>query len=99
MVRILDLFCGAGGAAMGYHRAFPDAEIVGVECDHSWQTPRFPCATNRTNLRRTVEVGVYRIPLDVQRAAMGVDWPCTLHELSEMVPPAYTECIGSQVPA
>ena len=24
---ILDLFCGAGGAAMGLHRAFPDAEI------------------------------------------------------------------------
>jgi DNA (cytosine-5)-methyltransferase 1 len=30
-VRILDLFCGAGGAAMGYHRAFPDAEIIGVD--------------------------------------------------------------------
>lgn len=30
-MRILDLFCGAGGAAMGYHRAFPDAEIVGVD--------------------------------------------------------------------
>jgi DNA (cytosine-5)-methyltransferase 1 len=30
-VRILDLFCGAGGAAMGLHRAFPEAEIVGVD--------------------------------------------------------------------
>jgi len=30
-VRILDLFCGAGGAALGYHYAFPDAEIVGVD--------------------------------------------------------------------
>lgn len=30
-MRILDLFCGAGGAAMGYHRAFPDAEIIGVD--------------------------------------------------------------------
>jgi DNA (cytosine-5)-methyltransferase 1 len=29
--RILDLFCGAGGAAMGLHRAFPEAEIVGVD--------------------------------------------------------------------
>jgi len=28
---ILDLFCGAGGASMGYHKAFPDAEIVGVD--------------------------------------------------------------------
>lgn len=30
-MRLLDLFCGAGGAAMGYHRAFPDAEIIGVD--------------------------------------------------------------------
>ncbi len=30
-MRILDLFCGAGGASMGLHQAFPDAEIVGVD--------------------------------------------------------------------
>lgn len=30
-MRILDLFCGAGGAAMGLHRTWPDAEIVGVD--------------------------------------------------------------------
>lgn len=29
--RVLDLFCGAGGSAMGLHRAWPDAEIVGVD--------------------------------------------------------------------
>jgi len=39
VVRILDLFCGAGGAAMGYHRAFPDAEIVGVDINPQ---PRYP---------------------------------------------------------
>jgi len=38
--RVLDLFCGAGGAAMGYYRAFgPDVEIVGV--DHKPQ-PHYP---------------------------------------------------------
>ncbi len=205
-MRILDLFCKAGGAAKGYHRAYPDAEIVGVDikpqprypftfiqgdalrylathpggwdfihasppcqgfcayrrknpatigagypdliedvrallepigtpyaienvvgapltnpvvlcgssfnldvrrhrlfetsfpiipasCNHSWQTPRFPPATNRTNLRSTVEVGVWRIPLDVQQRAMGIDW-MTLRELSEAIPPAYTEHVG-----
>jgi len=30
-MKILDLFCGAGGAAMGLHRVFPNAEIVGVD--------------------------------------------------------------------
>jgi DNA (cytosine-5)-methyltransferase 1 len=29
--RVLDLFCCAGGAAMGLHRAWPDAEITGVD--------------------------------------------------------------------
>jgi DNA (cytosine-5)-methyltransferase 1 len=38
-VRILDLFCGAGGAAMGLHRAFPEAEIVGVDIEPQ---PHYP---------------------------------------------------------
>lgn len=29
--RIADFYCGAGGAAMGLHWAFPDAEIVGFD--------------------------------------------------------------------
>jgi DNA (cytosine-5)-methyltransferase 1 len=39
-MRLLDLFCGAGGAAMGYHKAGFD-EIVGV--DNRTQ-PRYPFA-------------------------------------------------------
>ena len=38
-MRVLDLFCGAGGASMGYHQAWPDAEIVGVDIV---PMPRYP---------------------------------------------------------
>lgn len=38
MPKLLDLFCGAGGAAMGYHRAGFD-EIVGVD---NRPMPRYP---------------------------------------------------------
>jgi DNA (cytosine-5)-methyltransferase 1 len=38
-MRILDLFAGAGGAAFGYHLAFPDAQILGVDI---MPQPNFP---------------------------------------------------------
>jgi DNA (cytosine-5)-methyltransferase 1 len=38
-MKIADLCCGAGGAAMGLHQAFPDAEIVGIDVRPQ---PRYP---------------------------------------------------------
>lgn len=92
------MLCGSSfGLDVRRHRYFEsNVALFALPCDHAWQTPRFPPATNRTNLRCTVEVGVWRIPLETQRAAMGIDW-MTLHELSEAIPPAYTEFIGAQL--
>lgn len=45
-MRILDLFCGAGGASMGYHRAFSDAEILGVDITPQ---PNYPFSFVRAN--------------------------------------------------
>lgn len=90
--------CGSSfGLDVRRHRLFDTSwPTWPVQCDHSWQTPRFPPATNRTNLRSTVEIGVWRIPLEVQQHAMGIDW-MTLPELSQAIPPAYTEHIGRQL--
>lgn len=90
--------CGSSfGLDVRRHRLFEsNIPLMAPPCDHSWQTPRFTPASNRTNLRRTVEVGVWRIPLEVQRKAMGIDW-MELRELSEAIPPAYTEWLGRQL--
>lgn len=94
------MLCGSSfGLDVRRHRYFEsNLTLLALPCDHSWQTPRFAPATNRTNLRRTVEVGVWRIPLDVQQRAMGVDW-LPLRKLSEAIPPAYTEHLGRQLRA
>lgn len=89
--------CGSSfGLDVRRHRYFEsNAPLMGAVCNHSAQRPgRFPGATNREkNSRATVEVGVWRIPLEVQHRAMGIDW-MTLEELSEAIPPAYTEYLG-----
>ncbi len=46
------------------------------------------------NRRKTCEIGVWRIPLATQHAAMGgCEW-MTLEELSEAIPPAYSEWLA-----
>lgn len=89
--------CGSSfGLDIRRHRYFEASgfEIPSLACDHKWQTPRFPPATNRANLRSTVEVGVWRIPLEVQQRAMGgCEW-MDRAELSKAIPPAYSEYIA-----
>jgi DNA (cytosine-5)-methyltransferase 1 len=52
-VRIVDLFCGAGGAAMGLHRVFPEAEIVGIDIAAQ---PRYPFRFVRMDWLRYLEI-------------------------------------------
>jgi DNA (cytosine-5)-methyltransferase 1 len=87
--------CGSSfGLDVRRHRWFETSvPMFSPPCAHGLQKPRFAHATNRANLRRTVEIGVWRIPLPTQQIAMRVDW-MTLDELSNAIPPAYTEYIG-----
>jgi DNA (cytosine-5)-methyltransferase 1 len=92
--------CGSMfGLDVRRHRQFETSFfLLQPECQHHKQEARFPPATNRANLRKTVEVGVWRIPLEVQRKAMGIDW-MQLEELSEAIPPAYSEYIARGIPS
>lgn len=69
--------------------------MLAPPCQHSSEQ-KYPSATNRKSLRSTVEIGAWRIPLEVQRKAMGIDW-MQLRELSQAIPPAYTEWIGRRL--
>jgi DNA (cytosine-5)-methyltransferase 1 len=93
--------CGSSfGLDVRRHRYFEsNVPLMAPPCNHSAQKPgRFPGATNRAPMSRaTVEVGVWRIPLEVQKRAMGIDREVTLRELSEAIPPAFTEHIGDQL--
>ncbi len=63
------MLCGSMfGLDVQRHRLFETSfDVAQPACRHGAWAPRFACATNRTNLRRTVEVGVWRIPLAVQK--------------------------------
>ena len=92
--------CGTSfGIPVRRHRIFESSfPIPKHSCRHSKFTERrFPGSSNRPNGRTVCNVGEYRVPLKVQKECMEVDWPVTLHELSEMVPPAMTEFIGTQL--
>lgn len=91
------LLCGSMfGLPIRRHRLFElSFGLLGPPCRHDLQrrTRGYPGAANRTNERHTVEVGVWRIPLVVQREAMGTPW-MTIAEMSQAIPPAYAEFIG-----
>lgn len=83
------------------HRLFATNQLViPPACDHSWQTPRFKSLDSRQKTMATV-IGVhghlnYPGEFSLRCEAMGIDWMKN-EELSQAIPPAYTEWIGRQI--
>lgn len=101
------ILCGSMfGLDVQRHRLFESSELLmpPQRCNHKFwpQTPRYPGGRSKERggprilVRRTCEIGRWNIPLWLQSQAMGIDW-MTLEELSEAIPPTYTECIGRQL--
>lgn len=92
------MLCGSMfGLEVRRHRIFETNWDVGAQpsCRHHMQQGDFPQATNRVNRRKTCEIGVWRIPLATQQKAMEIDW-MELAELSEAIPPAYSEFLAQR---
>lgn len=93
--------CGSSfGLDVRRHRWFEtNWSFEPLPCDHAWQTPRFDVYDHgKWYKARTVPVfgaggGKAR---EHWSAAMGIDW-MTDPELSEAIPPAYSEYIGEQL--
>jgi DNA (cytosine-5)-methyltransferase 1 len=94
--------CGTGLMRdLQRHRLFEtNFPLMGVPCAHGRNAPgRFIGGRSRerggprVRVRNTVEIGRWNEPLETQQQAMGIDW-MTRDELSEAIPPAYTEHIG-----
>lgn len=64
-----------------------------------WKTraEKNPSVTPSTPVRNSMEIGRWNIKLSQQKQAMGIDWKVDVRELSEAIPPAYTEFIGHQL--
>ena len=95
--------CGSSfGLVVQRHRLFESSfKLKSKPCDHSWWAPRFfqNDYSRKEKLSNVVAVyGSSRFTNDflLRCAAMGISW-MDIKELSQSIPPAYTEFIGNQL--
>lgn len=95
--------CGSSfGLDVRRHRWFAsNLALMAPPCAHSLQIPRFRSLDSRRAGLLSSVVGVhghlnYPGEFELRCKAMGIDW-MTNAELSQAIPPAYTEWIGEQM--
>ena len=91
--------CGSSfGLPIRRHRLFESNIFIPVmPCSHSEYPRKYPCAWNRNTPLRVLSIsGGYQhgISLEEHKEAMGITWRISYRELSEAIPPVYTEYIG-----
>ena len=100
------MLCGSSfGLDVRRHRLFEPGRwhpVLVPPCAHYLQRPRFRSLDSRSKSLASV-VGVhghlnYPGELELRKAAMGIDW-MTNDDLTQAIPPAYTEWIGAQLRA
>lgn len=96
------VYCGSSfGLPIRRHRQFEsNLPLVAPRCDHGWQTEKkywTGWVKNGERLRATV-VQVYGNGGEREQwgPALGIDW-MTHDELTQAIPPAYTQHIGAQL--
>lgn len=107
--------CGSSfGLDVRRHRLFEtNWGLMGPPCAHGWQTPRFRSLDKRRGAKSVVPVhgssqlasvvGVhghinYAGEQELRKKAMDIDW-MSPYELTQAIPPAYTELVGHQLMA
>lgn len=97
--------CGSSfGLDVRRHRLFESSvPIMALPCAHHLQTRRFRSLDSRMAGQLATVVGVhghlnYPGELELRCEAMGIDW-MTNEELTQAIPPAYTEHIGGYLMA
>lgn len=102
------MFDGKGTNDIQRHRLFETnwPLVAPGRCNHSiWEPNRYTGGRSierggaHVLCRKTMEIGKWGIPLETQKWGMGVDWDITVRELSEAIPPAYTQYVGYQLRA
>jgi DNA (cytosine-5)-methyltransferase 1 len=96
--------CGSSfGLDVRRHRLFELGRFYPAlvpPCAHHWQRPRFRSLDSRQKKLAAV-IGVhghtnYAGEFELRCQAMGIDW-MDPHELTQAIPPAYTEWLGGQM--
>ena len=95
--------CGSFfGKPIRRHRLFEsNVSLWSTPCSHDAYPAIYEPAWNRVNKLRVLSIsgGYVKGGVDIEehKQAMGIDWEITIPELSEAIPPFYTEWLGTQL--